>query len=405
MLERTISKSIRSYCDDFKVILATGARQVGKTTLLRMMKEDGRDYVTLDNSQDREIAINDPEAFFMLHPVPCMIDEVQRAPGLFLKIKELVDSSERNNQIWLTGSQKPRLMRNIGDTLSGRVVEVDVYPLSQAEKQADPFRQPFFPVFDGEIDAPWDYAETIENILMGGYPALMSMKRENRNAWFRSYISTYLLGDIRYEGESMDEATFLKILRILAARTGSAVNYTSIAEDAGISAYKVKMVMNLLVSYRIIYLLEPYSGNTLKSLVRTPRMYFTDSGLCCYLLGISNASAFLSHPLAGFIFESYAIGELIRNARNNGDDSEFYFYREEGKRHKDDDRSVREIDLVKKTGDRLYPFEIKLNATPTLSMARNFSALPSSEMGTIVCMSRRKTILSKDVLVMPVSMI
>ena len=405
MLERTVSRQIRSLSEDFKVLLATGARQVGKTTLLKSLMTEGRSYVTLDRKQDREIAENDPDAFFMLHPVPCMIDEVQRAPELMLKIKEIVDDDIRNDLVWITGSQKPRLMKNIGDTLAGRVVEIGLYPLSQAEKQGEPYRPSFYPSFDGEQQAPWTYQETIMNIIIGGYPALLSIKPESRQAWFRSYVSTYILGDIRDEGEDIDEVTFLKILRILAARTAEPLNYAAIGNDAGISAYKAKMIINLLISYGIIELLEPYSGNALKSLVKTPRLHFVDSGLCCYLLGIRDIDGFLNHPLAGRIFESYAVSEIIRNARNNGDDSRFYFYREEGKRKRDDIRTIAEIDLIKESGNRLVPIEIKMNATPTASMARHFATLDSDEMGTIVCLSTKKTILARNLLVVPVSMI
>ena len=405
MLERTVSRQIRSLSEDFKVLLATGARQVGKTTLLKSLMTEGRSYVTLDRKQDREIAENDPDAFFMLHPVPCMIDEVQRAPELMLKIKEIVDDDIRNDLVWITGSQKPRLMKNIGDTLAGRVVEIGLYPLSQAEKQGEPYRPSFYPSFDEEQQAPWTYQETIMNIIIGGYPALLSIKPESRQAWFRSYVSTYILGDIRDEGEDIDEVTFLKILRILAARTAEPLNYAAIGNDAGISAYKAKSIINLLISYGIIELLEPYSGNTLKSLVKTLRLHFVDSGLCCYLLGIRDTDGFLNHPLAGRIFESYAVSEIIRNARNNGDDSRFYFYREEGKRKRDDNRAIAEIDLIKESGNRLFPIEIKMNATPTASMARHFAALDSDEMGTIVCLSPKKTILARDLLVVPISMI
>ena len=405
MLERTVSRQIRSLSEDFKVLLATGARQVGKTTLLKSLMTEGRSYVTLDRKQDREIAENDPDAFFMLHPVPCMIDEVQRAPELMLKIKEIVDDDIRNDLVWITGSQKPRLMKNVGDTLAGRVVEIGMYPLSQAEKQADPYRPSFYPSFSGEQQAPWTYMETVENIIIGGYPQLLSMKQSSRPAWFRSYVSTYILGDIRDEGKDIDEVTFLKLLRILAARTATPLNYAAIANDTGISAYKATEMTNLLISYGIISLLPPYSGNTLRSLVKTPCMHFTDSGLCCHLLGIRSADEFLAHPLAGRIFESYAINEVLRNARNNGDDAEFYFYREEGKRKRDDSGSVAEIDLIKKSGHRMYPIEIKMSATPSSSMARHFKAIGTEEMGTVICLGARKTLLASNLLAMPVSMI
>ena len=155
MLKRTIEKRIISYLEDFKVILATGSRQIGKATLFKSMMEKDRSYVTLDNSQDLTLAKTDSEAFFVIHPLPTLIDEVQRAPELFLKIKELVDQRDDKNLIWITGSQKPRLMKKVGETLAGRVVEVDMYPLSQAEKQQDPYRPSFYPAFDKEEEAPW----------------------------------------------------------------------------------------------------------------------------------------------------------------------------------------------------------------------------------------------------------
>ena len=405
MLERTVSKKIQSYFIDFKVILASGARQVGKTTLLQSMIENDRSYVTLDRYQDLSLARNDPEAFFSLYKLPCMIDEVQRAPELFLKIKELVDSSPEKNQVWLTGSQKPQLMKHVSETLAGRVVEVDVFPLSQSEKQRDPYRPSFSPSFETQIPAPWNYKETIENVIIGGYPQVFTMRKENRNAWFNSYINTYLLGDIKSEIKEMDEVQFLKILRILASRVGSSINYSGLSQEAGISAYMIQKIVNLLISYKIIFLLEPYSGNTMKSLVKTPKMYFVDSGLCCHLLGITSIDGFISHQLSGFIFESYVISEIIRNARNNDDYSQFYFYREEGKRRKDKDTNIAEIDLIKKTEGKLYPIEIKLSATPTVDMAKHFDSLNTSEMGTIICLNPRKTLLGKNLLVMPISLI
>ena len=406
MIERTISRRFISLTKDFKVLLATGARQVGKTTLLKQLKADDRGYVTLDSRQAMELAKNDQEMFFLLNPVPCIIDEIQRAPELMLKIKEIVDSDSRKNQIWLTGSQKPRLMKHVSETLAGRVVEIEMFPLSQAEKQGDPYRTSFYPSFEGKAPAVWDAKETIGNIVLGGYPELQFISAENRADWFGSYISTYLLGDIRSNEESIDIDIngFYRLLRVLAVRTAEPINYSSIADEAGISAYKVRNLVSLLVSYGIIHLLSPYSSNTLKSIVKTPRMHFTDTGLCCNLLGIEDAEGFLKHPLAGRIFESYVVSELMRNARNNGDCAQFYYYREESKKK---GVGSPEIDLIKEKSGVLYPIEIKLNATPVMSMARWFECIPKEKrgMGTIVCMSREKTLLSRDVLVMPVSII
>lgn len=403
MIERTLTKRIDSLSEDFKILLVTGARQVGKTTILKSLLTPGRKYITLDNKIARELAQSDPEAFFIMNPLPCMIDEVQRVPELFIKMKELADESDEKNLLWLTGSQKPRLMRHLDDTLSGRVVEIDMYPLSQAEKQKDVYRKSFYPEYGESASAIWDYSETIENIIIGGYPGILGIKEENRADWFRSYISTYILGDIRDEDEDIEEALFRRLLHVLAARTAEAVNYTAIASEAGISVYNTKKLMNLLESYGIIYMLSPYSGNVFKTITKTPRMHFTDSGLCCHILGIESVQGFLSHPLAGRIFESYAISEIIRNARNNGDYAQFYFLREETKNK----NSYGEIDLIKEKSGILYPMEIKLNASPSASMGRWFDMIPENKrgMGTVICMHKEKTLLSKSILAMPVSLI
>ena len=233
---------------------------MGKTTILKTLKEDERSYVTLDNQVDMELAQSDPNSFFLLHPVPCFIDEVQRAEELFIPMKKIVDESGKNKQIWITGSQKPLLSKRVGDTLSGRVVELNMYPLSQAEKQKEPYRKSFYPSFDSQEKSHWAYVETLENIVKGGYPALQNISPENVDIWFKSYINTYLLGDIRNEIQGMDTLTFTKILKILAARTATALNCSAIAEESGLSQRRVKQIVDLLQSCSLITLLPAYSG-------------------------------------------------------------------------------------------------------------------------------------------------
>ena len=277
MLERTLTRRIKSLQKDFKIIFISGSRQVGKTTILKTLKEDERSYVTLDNQVDMELAQSDPNSFFLLHPVPCFIDEVQRAEELFIPMKKIVDESGKNNQIWITGSQKPLLSKRVGDTLSGRVVELNMYPLSQAEKQKEPYRKSFYPSFDSQEKSHWAYVETLENIVKGGYPALQNISPENVDIWFKSYINTYLFGDIRNEIQDMDTLTFKKILKILAARTATALNCSAIAEESGLSQRRVKQIVDLLQSCSLITLLPAYSGKSIKTLVKTPRLHFVDS--------------------------------------------------------------------------------------------------------------------------------
>lgn len=404
MIERTISRQIESLKIDFKIIFTTGSRQVGKTTLLKEMKEAERDYISFDETSERNFAKSDPDAFFLVHRPPCLIDEVQRVEELFIPMKKIVDENDSTNQIWITGSQKPKLKKHVGDTLAGRVVEIEVYPLSQAEKQGDAFRPSFFPLFKYIEEAPWPYEETLKNIIIGGYPKLQSIKEQSIGAWFRSYINTYLLGDVREEIPDMDRLTFTKILKVIAARTATSLNYSAISDETGLSSRKTIEIISLLESCGLIHIIPPYSNTTIKTLVKTPRIHFVDSGLCCYLLGIKSLDGFLRHPLRGAIFESYVISELIKNARNNGDESSFYFYREE---NKGGPNGPAEIDLIKESDGILYPIEIKMTTSPDSAMVRHFDRLDPNikGMGTIICMHDKKTLLKRDVLVMPVSMI
>lgn len=405
MIDRTAAKRIISLSKNFKVLLVEGSRQVGKTTLLQAIaesEEKERRYVSLDNRNALNLATVDPDGFFAIYPPPILIDEIQRAPALFLKIKEIVDSSEEKGLVWMTGSQRPKLKRGVDETLVGRVVDFAMYPLSQSEKQRDPYRPSFYPTLDVSKEARWSYRETIENVILGGYPALTSLPPEDRLDWYASYINHYLMGDILAEGIDVSEKTFRNLLKVLAARTATSLNISAVANDVKISAYKVETLISMLESCHLVTLLEPYSENVLKRVVKTPRLHFTDSGLCCYLLGIHTVDDFLESPLKGAIFESYAVSEVIRNARNNGDHASFYFYREE---NKGSAKGPLEIDLIKKSGGNIHPMEIKLNASPTYSMGKAFSALPEKgrRTGCIVCLVAREERLSSDLVAIPVS--
>lgn len=403
MLERTISSKIQSLCEDFKVLMLIGARQVGKTTLLRAMKEDGRTYVTLDERLAYATANADTSNFFSFYPLPALIDEIQRAPDLFLEIKYQVDKSDEKNRVWLTGSHKPNLKKHANETLVGRVAEIEMFPLSQAEKQGDPYRPSWYPgSLSANWPAVWDANGTLENVVLGGYPALLSVSPRNRKTWFESYISTYLEGDLKSEGFNIPERSFKLILRSLAARTATSLNVASIASDTGVSVYNVNRLISLLEAMGLIILLPPYSRNPEKALVKTPRLHFTDSGLCCHLLGIRDVAGLRRSMLAGRIFESYAVSEIVKNARNNGDYAHFSFYREESR---GTGRSVAEIDLIKESGGLVYPFEIKMSGTPTPEMGRHFYKIPENVrgMGTIVSLADRHTLLKKDLEIVPVS--
>ena len=306
-IKREAERKFREMSNFFKVVLVTGARQVGKTTMLKKLA-DGTDrtYVSLDDIMARELAQSDPALFFQKYKPPVIIDEVQYAPQLFERIKVICDSSEEYGQFWLTGSQQYDMMKNVHETLAGRIGILSLYSLSQREKSGIIFDEPLDFSFEELCKRqnktnPNNISDVFEHIWRGGMPRVQQADEEMRQEYFNSYVDTYLMRDVAEAGGVTDSARFLKMLRTCAALTAEQVNYSNLAQSADISEPTAKEWVQLLQGLGIIYLLHPYSNNELKRLTKTPKLYFCDTGLCAFLSMWLTKDTLMNGAASGFL--------------------------------------------------------------------------------------------------------
>ncbi|MEE3453882.1 ATP-binding protein [Dialister sp.] len=387
-IERALERKFLRMNDFFKVLLLTGARQVGKTTMLQhLAKGTGRRYVSMDRADYRDLAERDPVLFFQTFPPPLLIDEIQKAPKLLEQIKIMADESEEKGQFWLTGSQHFSMMRRVQETLAGRVGILHLYPFSQAEIEGRlPVEIPDFSISSlREKSAgkkPPLTEEIFRRIWTGGMPQVQETDEELRSLYFSSYIETYLFRDIMEMGEIRDTVRFMKFLRASAALTGQQVNYATLAEASDISQPTAKNWLQLLSGLGIIYLLQPYFNNELKRLVKSPKLYFCDTGLCAFLSFWPTPETLMAGAASGHYYENYVLMELIRNFSASPQKAEFSYYRDSRKN---------EIDIIIETGGELHPLEIKKSASPDSREIRKFKLLENpiipTGSGGILCMA------------------
>lgn len=364
MINREICEKFKMLSSSRKVILITGARQVGKSTLVKELCGKDR-TVTLDDITLRELAQNDPKLFLMNYPGPLIIDEVQYAPNLFPYIKMDVDNTLEKGRYWLTGSQKFELMKNVSESLAGRISILELSSLSVAEKEG--FSSSIFNPTDIKVQKKFDLKTIFEHIFKGGMPEYV-VDDISRNVFFDDYIKTYLERDVRELSQVGNLMKFKKFLSAVAARTGEVLNYNSIAEDADIDATTAKRWIWVLEASHIIYLLQPYFKKQLKRVIKSPKIIFLDTGLCAYLCGWNSVDTLMNSSNSGHFLETFVISELIKNKRNNINTLNYniYYYR---------DRDKKEIDLLIEQDNIIYPFEIKKSASPTVKMINNFKVL------------------------------
>ncbi len=378
-MKREIEEKFKKLSNERKVILLTGARQVGKSTFIKDIKENNREYVTLDDLNLRELAQDDPKLFLMNYKRPIIIDEVQYAPNLFPYIKMEVDNTKDKGSIWLTGSQKFELMQKVSESLAGRVSILELSSLSYAEKNG--FKSKLF--IPNKISTNFTVTpkEIFDDIFKGGMPEYI-VDNLDRNAFFNDYITTYLERDVRNLAQVGDLMAFRKFLVAVASRNGEVLNFESISEDAGIDSKTAKKWISILQASDIIYLLEPYFNSELKRVTKSPKIVFLDLGLCSYLCGWNSGENIMNSSVSGHYLESYVISELIKNKRNNAKtlNYDIYYYR---------DRDGKEIDLIISLDNVIYPFEIKKTANPNRSMIKNFKILEDKNIkvgdGGLLC--------------------
>ena len=407
-LTRHMEKPVMELNEQYPVLLLTGPRQVGKTTMLEHLIEvegKGRKKVSLDDLTLRELAKTDPKMFFQLYQPPLLIDEVQYAPELFPYIKIMVDERHQPGDFWLTGSQLFKMMEGVQESLAGRVALLHLSPLSQSEIMKRPPEPPFsleLPLLSERQNGRQmlNTPEVFQRIHQGGMPALVTGTYSNASIFYSSYIDTYMERDVRRLSNDIDSLKFLRFLRSVAARTSQQVNYKGIADDAEIDQTTAKNWLHVLEALGIIFLLEPYSNNVLKRTVSTPKLYFYDSGIVCYLTRWSSPETAMEGAMSGALLENYTVAEIIKTYQNAGQEPFLYYYR---------DKDAREIDLILERDGKLFPIEIKKMASPPKKLTKVFDLIDKSPLqrgtGAILCMADQLGAFDQNNLIVPISLI
>jgi len=398
---RHIEKVLKSIKEQFPILLLSGPRQVGKTTVLQQIGKGKYTEISFDDPILRNRVLADPNLFLKNNRPPLLLDEVQYVPELFPFLKMQVDRNRKDGDFLMTGSQAFVLMKNVSESLAGRVGILELQGISQREMHACDFMLPFIPTreyIEERQKVLFAHNDLWADIHRGYMPELVFNPHKDREVFYSSYVQTYIQRDVRQLTQVADESLFVKFMVSLAARSGELLNYESVAKDIGVSNETVKRWVSILQTSRIIYLLQPYSSNHLKRAIKTPKIYFMDTGLMAYLTRWPTPETLVNGAKAGNFFETYFVGEIIRSFLNAGKtDLPLYFYR---------DRDGVEIDLVIEDGGTLYPVEIKMSASPALSMAKAFIALDGIPNmvrgnGVVLCSYDRPLWLSEDVIALP----
>ena len=401
-IKRSLEKVVLQVTKEYPVVLISGPRQVGKTTMLKkLMEGTDRNYVSLDDLQERALAKNDPEMFLQLHKPPILIDEVQYAPELFSTIKLIVDKEHRKGDFWLTGSQIFDLMKGVQESLAGRVAVLSLSSLSQTEiygGEDHPFQieiEHLTKRKEGRTRA--DLQEIFRRIFQGSMPAIVSKEVNNNSIFYASYLSTYIERDVRNLSDAIDSLKFLRFLTAVAARCSQMLNVNEIAKDADINLKQAKDWMGILETLGIIFYLHPYSNNMLKRLVKTPKYYFYDTGLVAYLTKWSSPETLENGAMNVAILENYVVSEIRKSYLNSGKAPFMYYYR---------DKDAREIDIVLEQDGELNPIEIKKSANPAPEILRSFSVLEKAGLkrgkGAVVCMKMELSAFNQNNFIIPV---
>lgn len=406
-IRRHLENQVKNASESYPVVMVCGQRQVGKSTMLYHIKEENRRYVTLDDGNARRLAEKDPQLFFETYGSPLLIDEFQRVPSILLEMKRIVDEralkgDDCYGMYWLTGSQKFRMMKDVSESLAGRVAVFDMSGLSAAELDG---REPqaFHPAIENlrrrtQDFSPKNVREIYERIFAGGMPKLAA-ERLDRERFYTDYINTYLERDIKELALVGKLGEFYDFLVFMAARTSMELKYSEIAKSIGVSAPTAKEWVSILERSGVIFILRPYYNNVTNRLVKTPKMYFMDTGLAAYLCRWPNAETLEKGAMDGAFFETYVVSEIVKSYFNAGKRPDLYYYR---------DIDGREIDLLLVEGDKIYPMEIKKAKAPDHA-DKNFRVLNKLKLelqpGVILCMTDEMIPFSRETWYFPVTAI
>ena len=407
-IERSITDILKKRIKSSKCLLLTGARQIGKSTVIKHVFPD-YNRANFDDRLTRLQAKEEPKLFFLNNPCPLFIDEVQKESDILEDIKQIVDESEERGQFILSGSQKLELMKGMSESLAGRVAVTELSGLSLREIYKIKFNGHFIPTeaYIKEREKKLKHYTDIWNIIhKGSYPELYDVERDWQE-FYSSYVSTYLERDIN-ELISSDSITFTKFLTAVAARTGEMLNYANIASEIGVSEPTVKNWISILERTGIIYILQPYSTNALNRAIKTPKLYFRDTGLACYLTRWLTPDTLKCSAVAGNMFETFVVNEILKSYTNEGMDYKFniFYYRGKDKNN----TTENEIDLIVEEDGVLYPIEIKMSGNPKANMASANTVLdkiPDKKrgIGVIICLIDKKTYLRENLVALPIDYI
>lgn len=405
-IRRSIESIILETSMDYSCLLLIGPRQVGKTTMLEhLMDGTDRKKVSLDDVENRRLASSDPEMFLQLHPAPILIDEVQYAPELFSYIKIHIDNGAAPGSYWLTGSQAFHLMDLAQESLAGRTAILHMSALSQAEIFGDGECK----VLRFDLDSiterkryckPCTTSEIYERIWNGSLPGYISGKYKDRDIFYSSYIQSYINRDVTDVIPGIDKLLFADFIRAAACRVGQMLNVHDIAQDVAVSDDTAKRWLQVLEKSEVIFFLRPYSNNLLKRTVKTPKLYFFDTGLVAYLTRYSNPDILMNGAINGAILENYAVSEIRKLWLNNAKDCIMHYYR---------DKDTNEIDLVIENDGRLHPLEIKKSVNPGVEIVSAFRVLDKGTVprgaGAILCLRDEMSAIDRDTFILPIWMI
>jgi predicted AAA+ superfamily ATPase len=396
---RALAATIRRALRTFPAVLVTGARQTGKTTLLRAEFGGSHGYASLDRPDVRARALADPVAFLDEHPAPTILDEIQYAPELLPYVKARIDVNRRAGQWLLSGSQSFPVMRGVTETLAGRIAVLTLDPLSTGEV----LRRAVPPTIDVLIAHVWEGRPASPAgldlgawLLRGGFPEMALDPAVDRALWLGSYVQTYLERDVRGLAGVGDLGVFGRFLALVGARSGQVLNMADLARDLGIAPPTVRRWLSVLEASQLLYLLPPYHQNFGKRLVKSPKLYLLDPGLASFLLGLHTAESILQGPSAGPLVETAVVAEWIKAFRQQGETPALYYWRAAG---------GLEVDLVIERDRRLYGLEIKATTTPlpghAASLTRWLALAGRRARGAVACRIDAPTGLRQDVRAIP----
>ena len=401
-ISRNLEAVVMQVTKEFPAVLVTGPRQVGKTTMLqKLMEGTNRKYVSLDDLNERSLAKSDPELFLQVHNPPVLIDEIQYAPELFPYIKIYADSHHEPGAFWITGSQVFQMMRGVQESLAGRIAVLSMTSLAQAElagASMTPFKIDLEALTEREkFRIPADVQGIFERIYRGSMPAIFSGRNTNSQIFYSSYLLTYIERDVKLLSDAIDSLKFLRFITATAARCSQMLNVAEIAQDVDINQKQAKDWLQILETLGIIFYLHPYSNNLLKRLVKTPKLYFYDTGLVCHLTRWSSPEVLENGAMNGAVLENYVVSEIAKTWLNSGKEPYMYYYR---------DKDAKEIDIVLEHDGILNPIEIKKTSNPGTELTRVFSLLDKASVprgkGAVVCMKPKVGVIDRENYIVPV---